>query len=294
MSSLTELFDATAPSIVAFILKNKILPANQPPLFPTILGTGFFVHEDGLVATNRHVIELFDKIPNNPKTGEAGFAAILFLPGTPQRSWQMLRLEVKSWGGLSSFTSSDDWYGESVPDIGFVQLRVRGVRPLKLATEDSYLRIGMNVATSGYPMGDLPLTVMGRLNQVTPFLRHGVVSSVFPFPTKLPHGFTIDIMQQGGSSGSPIFDGDGMVVGMMASSIIDWNIVQDSRLGEFQIPQNTNISIAVAGHIIKLAVDESLKAHPLDLTGISSLQELREQHPDPHKSTGLTWDRWKV
>ena len=57
----------------------------------------------------------------------------------------------------------------------------------------------------GFPMGTLPLTVMGKmLNQMTPFLREGIVSSVFPFPTAKPHGFTIDSMQQGGSSGSPI------------------------------------------------------------------------------------------
>src|SRR5207253_3990664 len=47
----------------------------------------------------------------------------------------------------------------------------------------------------GYPMGTLPLTALGKLNQASPFIRHGIVSSLFPFPGALPHGFTIDIMR---------------------------------------------------------------------------------------------------
>jgi hypothetical protein len=47
-----------------------------------------------------------------------------------------------------------------------------------------------------YPMGTLPLTALGKLNQVSPFIRHGIVSSVFPMPAALPHGFTTDIIQR--------------------------------------------------------------------------------------------------
>jgi S1-C subfamily serine protease len=289
--SLTELFDSTAPSVVAFVSTVRFAPVGQPPKFPHIFGTGFFVSDDGIVATNRHVVEVFDRLPKHPKTGEPLGAAILFLPGTQGRSWQMLRLDIKGWVALASFTSTAEWYGESVPDIGLVQLRVRDVASLKLADEDSYLKVGMDVGTVGYPLGDIPLTATGRLNQVTPFIRHGIVSSVFPFPAKLPHGFTIDIMQQGGSSGSPILSLDGKVAGMMASSVLDWTDAKHEQLGEIlRIPQNTNISIAVPAHIIKLSLDEFLKQHPLDLNGVEALETIRKESPEPIGSTGLQWD----
>jgi hypothetical protein len=132
----------------------------------------------------------------------------------------MLVLDVHSWSALAEFTSADRWYGKTVPDIGLVQFAVRDVPTLKLPKKKPYLKIGMDILTIGYPMGQIPLTAMGKLNQVTPFIRHGIVSSLFLFPTPLPHGLTIDIIQQGGSSGSPVLSmADGGGVGMMSSGV---------------------------------------------------------------------------
>ena len=159
---------------------------------------------------------------------------------------QFLLVEIKRWYGLQSFTSTGDWYGQSVPDIGFVQLDVQELPSLTLGSQDFYVKVGMRMSTVGHPMGTLPLAVMGKLNQVTPSLRQGIVSSVFPFPTPKPHGFTVDIIQQGGSSGSPIFPlGEKTVIGMMSTSVVDPTPLQTAQ-GAFVIPQNTNISIAEA------------------------------------------------
>jgi len=65
-------------------------------------------------------------------------------------------------------------------------------------------------------MGRVPLIGEGRIVQFMPFLRKGIISSVLPFPGPQPHGFTLDIMSQGGSSGSPVFLADsGRVVGLL-------------------------------------------------------------------------------
>lgn len=124
-------------------------------------------------------------------------------------------------------------------------------------------------------MGDLPLTALGKLNQVSPFFRHGVVSSVFPCPTALPHGLTIDIMQQGGSSGSPILRvSDGKVVGMMSSGVVEWRLAQ-SQHASLGYSLNTNISIAEPAHVIHEALVKFRKHQPINFSRLPTLAEQR-------------------
>ena len=144
----------------------------------------------------------------------------------------------------------------------------------------------------GYPMGSLPLSVLGgRLHQLTPFIRQGIVSSVFPFPGARPHGFTIDIMQQGGSSGSPILNPQtGKVVGMMSSGVLEWNTAR-STVATLNYSQNTNISIAEPAHIIKLALEQVEAGFP-DARSFPTLQELRDRNPQGSGPTGMEWETW--
>ena len=233
---LTETFRAVVPGVVALARTRVLAPAGSPPLSPVIFATGFVVDSCGIIATNRHVIEAIPAMPLDPTTGKPAVAAIYFHYGKTDEGKDYVRwvtIPIKYHTILDNFQSDGQWYGEKVPDIGFAQLMVQDLPALRLATEDFYVRIGMDVATAGFPMGEVPLTVMERLNQMTPFLRRGIVSSVFPFPIEQPHGFTMDIIQQGGSSGSPIFYVDKPeVVGMMSSSLLDNG-------------GNTNISICV-------------------------------------------------
>jgi S1-C subfamily serine protease len=289
--NLEESFESISPCIVGFMSKLNRSRVGQQPIFPSIIATGFMVDKSGIAVTNRHVIQTFNQFPYHPKTGEFSVGAFLFLQGDNGKSMQFVAIPLKGWWGLESWESTGDWYGQPIPDIGFVQLEIREVPFLKLATEDFYLRVGMRVSTVGYPMGALPLTVLGKINQAMPFLRQGIVSSVFPFPIAKPHGFTIDIMQQGGSSGSPIFAlGDEAVIGMMSSSVLDTTIVQSQQGAAFAIPQNTNISIAESAHIIQLALDGCRKNFSSSVDGIPTLEEVRARYPEGTTPPGLEWE----
>ena len=65
--ALAETYSRLRESIVAFI--PKVFPAMQdgtPPEIPPIFGTGYVIHEDGIVATNHHVVEAFKRFNNRP------------------------------------------------------------------------------------------------------------------------------------------------------------------------------------------------------------------------------------
>jgi hypothetical protein len=285
--TLVETYKAVAPAVVAFASRYARGQRGTTPLAPQILGTGFFVHEDGIVATNRHIAEMFAGIPNNPQTGKLGVVALVADYQYPrpedQSSFRMMAVEILKYLPFLGSATADAWYGEKNPDIAFVQLKLKGVPFLKLASHDFYIQPGTQIATAGFPLGSLSLTVTGKWNQFIPFVRSGIVSSVFPSIIPQPHGLTIDIMQQGGSSGSPIFYADDpTVVGMMATSVLEPIAAVGPQLS-VQIGLNTNISIAVPAHIVEQTLQAFLK-EPLpgiDRSSLPNLNEWRQQAGEP-------------
>ena len=287
---LTDLYETASPCIVGFMSRMVQAPVGQPPpAFPDIIGTGFLVTVDGVVATNRHVIEALWQLPIAPGTNERLGGAFIFMVSEDKLGGLVLNLKIRDVATLEGFSTKNDWYGQEIPDVGFVQLGITGVPFLELATEDFAIRPGMDMATMGYPLGTQPLVLQNKVNQLGPFIRRGIVSSVYPFSSSQPHGFTIDIMQQGGSSGSPIFAGDSpRVVGMMWGGVQESRIAQSSSMSlTYQL--STNISLAEPADIIKDALTEYLSSRkPLD-PSTPSLQQLKEKNPRPEKTTGFKW-----
>lgn len=137
-----------------------------------------------------------------------------------------------------------------MPDFGLVTLNIQNVPVLPLAEQPYLLRPGLEVATAGFPLGDAALLTEGRVGQLAPFVRSGIVSSVMPFDPPFPHGFTIDVMSQGGASGSPIFLKEKpLAVGILHSGY-----------------PNTNITFAVPSKMIADGF-QSLKTNSLDMAG---------------------------
>jgi S1-C subfamily serine protease/DNA-binding XRE family transcriptional regulator len=269
---LPDVFDIVRPSIVAFASR---LTAGTRPLFPPIIGTGFVVDSDGIVVTNRHVVEALQKLPAHPVTGARSDIAILWRePEVVGNGLVMpvLLVEIKAYSSITSFTTNGPFFGEDLPDIGFVQLKAREVPALQLATAPNVLRQGMDAATAGFPLGTDPFVCFGKISQLTPTLRRGIVSALLPFPCPYPHGFTLDVLSQGGASGSPVFLTDSpTVIGMVHANL----------------PEAPNMTFAIPSRLISDALNACTNGEPLDLTGVPTLESLVKDAP---RSADLRWD----
>src|ERR1700677_4446497 len=288
--SLLDMYRSASQCVVAFINKMAKVPADQQPIFPGIIGTGFLVNSKGLAVTNRHVVEEMERLPPHPITKQSTAGAFLIRFDEEGKGCQALLPSILGFGSVDSFTSSDSSDGQAVPDIGFVQLGVRETPFLRLNTEDWAIQPGMEISTIGYPMGTVPLTLYKKVRQMSPFIRRGIVSSVYPCPAANPRGFSIDIMQQGGSSGSPIFGPDNRrVVGMMWSGLNDPRpLVIASMRGHVALP--TNISLAEPAHIVAGVLAEVAKHSTVSVKEIPTLKEIQEASPRSDVSQGLEWE----
>jgi Trypsin-like peptidase domain len=203
---LSEVFDLVRPAIVAFASNSATAAEAGKPLLPRIEGTGFFVDDRGLVATNRHVVDVLRKLPRNSETDTPSAVALVFVSADDSEgrlATAVAHVTIREYWPLETFERPEFYYGDPLPDVAFVQLNIRDVPTLQLALEPWTVRVGTRVATAGFPLGTDPLTCLGAINQVTPVLRQGIVSGVFPTACPRPHGFTVDILSLGGSSVRP-------------------------------------------------------------------------------------------
>jgi hypothetical protein len=211
---LIETYRSIKPAIVAIVDRVKYSQDGSTPRFADVLGTGFFVDQTGIVATNRHIVEELMRLPLHPVTGRRTGAIIAFGEPTPTESGGRMPtalLEIDNLTACNKRIEIPGWYGSEILDIGFIQVKASQTPALHLASEAGTLVCGREVAMAGFPMGTDALVFFAedetgpRLRQVSPTLRRGIIASLLPYDFPNPHGFTIDVMTQGGASGSPVF-----------------------------------------------------------------------------------------
>jgi S1-C subfamily serine protease len=168
-------------------------------------GSGFLLNSDGLMATNWHVVS------------EAKNVAV----------------SLPSW---SSSVSASIVLKDKVNDLAILQISDKAKLgntcrdlPYELGSSQS-IALGQHVSTIGYPL----TTMLGS----NPKFSEGVVSSKSGIQDD-PRWLQISAEIEPGSSGGPLFDQDGNVVGIVVATLDAGVVLQNAGA----LPQNVNFAI---------------------------------------------------
>ncbi len=254
---LRESYKNLKPSVVAIAKKTS-----KNPYFPEIIGTGFFVREDGIIATNDHVIKKINELQKEEGKNEKvvdTVVAVYF--EMAEKGMQTVPLLVDGVTKIRQNVPSGPHYGPDQFDLGFLVLKDVADCPVVEFSMDD-LHEGANVAVSGFPMGTRTLMAEGWVHQLGPTLQSGVIGAVLPFECKTPHGILIDVSVLGGSSGSPIFDPDtGKVLGIVYGGLNEMYGGKGYCNAEglvYKVP--TSLTLGIPSWFIKKALD-ALSGH---------------------------------
>jgi S1-C subfamily serine protease len=181
--------------------------SNNPPSGATFTGTGFLLSTDGYFATNNHVIK------------DATEVTALF-PG--------LGLEFRARVVLKDARN----------DLAILKLQDYSPDKTKLMQlpyvlhRSQAVSLGAKVSVIGFPLESM----LGQ----NPKYTEGVISSKSGFDDD-PRCFQISVPIQPGNSGSPLFDGNGGVVGVVVSSLNAGYLyaVTEGKA----LPQNVNYAV---------------------------------------------------
>ncbi len=263
------------PCVVAIVSR-----ISQHPDFPDIIGTGFIAHEDGVVITNNHVIEAIKKLPRRKGASDDEWPIrVMYLHDMPGKGVGKLFFDVEAIATLGREKPIEGYhYGPDIPDVGFIYVKAKGLPSLELESTFD-LEEGDEVYTAGYPLGTKTLRAPGWIHQINPVLQKGIVSAIQPFPCDKPHGLLINVMSQGGASGSPIFNPNtNKVTALLYGGIIDWQGIPIQDNVQLPYQNGTALTLAIPAYIVSEIFELSLKELTDRKTGSKTLRDV-SNHP---------------
>jgi S1-C subfamily serine protease len=294
--SLIDSYKKIKPSIVAFCQKYSDDPNyGRAGKFPDIIGTGFIIDESGLVLTNQHVVDAFDKLPSPSDQTDPFDRVGIILFDVRGNEIRYPSLEILGATKIKSHIPQDNFWDREPPDISLVNVNLKGLPYCKISDNSELIKEGLDVATAGFPMGTLGLTdsINGPVSQLTPVLQKGVISAIKPWAVANPLSFTINVLIQGGASGSPVFEIEtGEVIGVLAARRFEPDMIRilDSKgkpiLDNYNqqvsivVKYPTSFSIVVPTYLIATKIEE-LKEEMMRVSGDDkiTLEELYKTKP---------------
>lgn len=201
---VSHIFNQVAPSVIEVHVEQLIVKGTQFKEFVLVpsQGSGVLVSADGKVITVAHLVQSADKVTIHTKEGDRIPARVI--ASEPAVDLALLQLE-------------------RVP---------AGLAPATLANSDE-VQIGQQSFIVGAPYGLHPTLTVGYIGG-----RHHPISPFGPFqPSEM---FKTDASMHKGSSGSPLFNMKGEVIGVATQVVISEGSYEG--LG-FAIPSNTVKSI---------------------------------------------------
>lgn len=184
---------------------SAILAANKPavvfiavemPDGSASSGTGFNILPTGLIVTNRHVVQ--------SREGTRARRVAVAFEGT-RGEWRMAEIETVS----------------TTDELATLRLTSPGPYPVVngVARDSEGVKLGDPVAILGFPLGTATAGNEGSIDNLRPVatLGIGTVSKT------LPENIQLDAYAAQGSSGSPVFDARGLVVGVLFGAAAESN-----------------------------------------------------------------------
>lgn len=173
--------------------------------------TGFGISPDGLLVTNRHVVRQQGKMARRIRVKFANTSV---------------------WVAATFVALSDD----PAADIALIQLTPPGRYPsvVGVSAKGPDFEVGSGVLTIGFPLGTrLRMDGAGESAIASTTMTTGSIGKV------LVDVFQIDAMADHGSSGSPVFDRHGHVIGIITGGVED-----PSRKIVYVLPSNRIVELA--------------------------------------------------
>lgn len=273
MEKFSKIYLGLKPSIVAIASR-----VSKNPELPDIIGTGFIARSDGIIFTNDHVIKAIKRLPRLKSMGPEDWPiVVLYFHWIPNKGMMTINLEVKGVGGLKREKPIEGYnYGPDIPDLGFIHVHVKDLPVLKIA-EKLELQEGDKVMLAGFPMGTDTLRAPGWLHQLTPTLQSGIISAILPFSCDNPHAMLLNIMTQGGSSGSPVFNPlTGEVIGIEYAGIVEPKTLS-GKSGILIYENNTSLTLTIPAKIIHgiyQKIDEVEEFKNADISKFDTIESL--------------------
>jgi S1-C subfamily serine protease len=153
-------------------------------------GTGFNVHPSGLIVTNRHVIQ-------------------------DEKGRRAKRIAVRFENTLMMFKGAVVVKVSETDELAWLRIDGGPYPVVQGIARDGNVRVGAPMALIGYPLGTGTAGMSSaNINDLRPSSTQtlGAVSKV------LPDILQLDVFAAQGSSGSPVFNADGLVIGVLYGS----------------------------------------------------------------------------